>query len=620
MAKRVPRRAHDKAPRTSPGAATRRHLHAAAGAGGEPGTGWGLLAAGLAVTVYLGALDNPFAYDDVATVVNNPSLREPLDWAFVFAHGRLQPVVNLSYALDATWWGMAPHGFHVTSLALHALAVMLFFFWVRALALDAAARREDASRADGPGSLEPAGPASPAASTPPPRRIAFAAAVLLAVHPLMTQAVGYVSARAEVLCAVFSFAALLAARRALLGDGRWWWAGAAVAWALALGSRESAAVLPLVLLAYDRLLRPGSAAARRRRLWLLHLPLLAAAASGAVFRVSTFLRGEAGALPRDIWSQILTELPIYWRYLRLLLWPAGQSLVHPAPRIESLLEPRALVAATGMFVVAAAAWRVRRRQPLVALGALWFPAFLAPAGLVPLVEPMAEHRAYLASCGVFVIVGLALDRAAAWWRAGDRQPGRLPQHLAVAVVAVLALLTMARNRVWADPVTLWADAAAKAPLTWAPHYALGDALRDQRGCAAAIAPYRRAVELRPADNRARINLGVCLAQTRAYDEARRVFAEALTVDPGSADAHTNLGWLANLARRPDLAAAHFRAALERDPDSPVALVNLATLEETVFRNPSEALRLCRVLERAHPGSAAARECIARNERPRTAAP
>jgi Flp pilus assembly protein TadD len=182
-------------------------------------------------------------------------------------------------------------------------------------------------------------------------------------------------------------------------------------------------------------------------------------------------------------------------------------------------------------------------------------------------------------------------------------------------VALLALLTLKRNEVWADPVTLWSDAAAKAPLTWAPYYALGDALRDRGDCKGAVKVYRRAIELRPDDSRARVNLGVCLAQTGAYDEARAALLGALTVDPGSVDARNDLGFLANLQRQPEVAAGWFREVLQRDAGNLIAHMNLAVLEEQVFGRPEAALALCREVEQKQPGIPAVRDCIRRLQPP-----
>jgi len=520
---------------------------------------------------------------------------------FVLVFSPFRPVVNVSYALDAAVWGLDPFGFHLTGVLLHAINVALFYVFADALLRDRAAMQGEAS-------------AAPRAD----RLAALAAAALFAVHPLMSEAVGYASARPELLCSAFVFTALLCARRAVLGRRSLWWLAAAIAWVVALGSRETGAMAPVAFFAWDRLLRPGGLdgeAARRRRLWWLHAPLLVLIVAGGVARILVFLEREVGALPRQVWQHLCTELPIFWRYLRLLLWPAGQTLVHPAQRVASPWRPEVLLAAAGILVVAALAWRFRRRFPLAGFGLLWFALFLAPSSLIPLVELMAEHRAYLASCGIFLLAGAGAGWLAAWWRSREKQPQRAPHALVAIVIVALAVATLARNQMWADPVMLWGDAAAKAPLTWAPQYALGDALRERGDCKGAIVAYRRAVELRSDDPRARINLGMCLIKEGRHDDAERELRAALAVDPGSLDARNDLGFLANLERRPDIAVGWFRETLARDPNNVAAHMNLAVLAEKVFHDPASALQHCEAVERAQPGIPAVQECLARLRRP-----
>jgi tetratricopeptide (TPR) repeat protein len=560
----------------------------------------------LAFALYVGGLNHPFVYDDVATVVDNPSLRDLSNWRFLLGFNRFRPVVNLSYALDVALAGMTPYRFHLTNLILHMVATGLFAVLARELARDQRAALSARSAAG----ASPGGDATARGTT----TLAFAAATLFAIHPLMSEAVIYASARPEVLCAVFALLTLLAARRAIDAPRPVaWWTMAAIAWVLAAASRENGALVPLVFLVWDRLLLPRDERSRRRLL-AFHLPLVGLVVAAGAFRVASFLRYEAGTLPRDVWQHFLSELPIYWRYLRLLVWPAGQTLVHPAQRVESALEPAVLGAAAAMVLVAVAAWLLRRRRPLAVFGVVWFALFLAPSSsLVPLLELMAEHRIYLASGGVFLVFAEGFVWLVERWRAAERRPAAAPVVVAIVVAILLAAATAARVDVWRDPVTLWRDAAVKAPLTWAPHYALADAVRQREGCAAALPIYQRAVELLPEDNRARLNLGICLAQGGRLEEAERAFATAVALDPTSADAHANLGRLAQMDGRLDEAVARFATALQHDPEHIPALFNLAVLYDTQVGDPVAALRLCRELLRLRPDMAAARECVQRNE-------
>jgi len=560
-----------------------------------PDARWALLPALLAGLVYLNALHNPFVYDDANTVVGNPSIRDLHNWKWVLVYSPFRPVVNVSYALDAALWGIQPLGFHVTSLLLHGLVAALLFAFARDLVADQAARR---------GAPADAGD----------RAVPIIAACVFAVHPLLTEAVGYASARPELLCSVFTFGALMLARRAVLGRPRFWIA-AGVCWALAAASRETGAVVPILLLAWDRLLGPGEPVARRRRLWLLHLPLVVMIVAGAAVRVEVYLRQEAGALPRSVWQHVCTELPIFWRYLGLLLWPAGQSLVPPAQRVASALDGRVLLAAAGMIAVGIGCWMLRRRQPIVVLGLIWFPLLLAPSSLiVPLVELMAEHRAYLASAGIFLAAAVGLGALVSWWQRAGRQPRRLPAVALALLVALLALLTLKRNEVWNDEISLWADASAKAPRTWAPYYGLANALRNRGDCAHAIPVYKRAAALLPEDSHARLNLATCLAQQGRLEEARLELHALLAIDPTSAAAHNDLGMIALSERNPNEATHEFQRALGLDPRNVEARLNLAMIYEGVMQQPQLALQMCEEIERIKPGISGVGECIQRNRR------
>jgi tetratricopeptide (TPR) repeat protein len=551
----------------------------------------GALAAAFGGLVYLNALSGPFVYDDLRGIVDNGSIRglTSLEARLVGDMGR--PVLNLSYAVDYAWWGLEPFGYHLTGVLLHVLNVVLLFALGRTAVADA----------------------NLVAPVPlPPGAAAFVMAALLAVHPMATEAVAYVSGRSEVLCATFFLLALVALRRALVSGGGFWLAAGGALWMLAVGSREVAVVLPLVLLAYDRLLLVGDRSASRRRVRRVHLPLLALAAGVAVARLVMHVRVEPAG-PVAPWQYLWMEFGVVWRYLGLLLAPLAQSVVHSVRVVTTPLDPSALAAGAGLVLLAGAAWRVRRRLPLVSFGALWFLAALAPSSsLIPLNEAMAEHRVYLASLGFFLAVVAGLGGLFAQLQTRGFRPGLAPRATLALVLLALATLTVARNLVWTDPLALWLDAARKAPDVWLSHYGLGEALRARGNCAAAVVPYATALRLRPQESLAHTNFGTCLVELGRLGEAREVFLGALVLDPGSPRAHVNLGVVAARAGRVAEARRHFVEALARDPHHVLARRHLALLHETAFGEPAEALRLCREIEAIVPGAADVADCIRRN--------
>jgi cytochrome c-type biogenesis protein CcmH/NrfG len=552
-----------------------------------------LLAAALACVIYLNALDNPFVYDDHDTVVANPSLTDLSNVRFLIAYAPFRPVVNLSYALDRWLWGTRAFGYHLTNVILHAINTVLLYLFIGGLLEDWERRR---------GQVEIRGGRAI-------RFAAFASAAVFAAHPLLTEAVGYVSGRSEVLCAAFFLTACLLGRRAIRTRSRAAGAGAIAAGLLAAGSKETAAALPLVLLAYDWLLRPGSENGRVQRLWRVFVPVMMVLVIGGLYRVFVYAGTRpAAADPLNL----LTQARVIWRYVGLFVWPAGQSIVHDIARSITFADPVAWLAVAGIVFLVAGALAVRKSWPLVSLGVLWFLAALAPSStFVVLREPMAEHRVYLAASGVVLVIAIGVRGALEHGSASMRK-GMLTA--VPAVLIVLSLLTVMRNNVWASPVWLWSEAAERAPAMWEPHYALADALREAGDCNAAALEYRRVVTINSEYRDAYTNLGICLARTQQFDEAEASFRRALEIDPGFARGYTNLAALALVRGDAERARSFYGEAIVRDPNNVLARMQLAKLYEQTFHDYHAAARMCGEARLIAPATPGVVECVERNQR------
>ena len=170
-----------------------------------------VLCTGLVVLVglaYATTLQNPFIYDDNRMVVENLAIRDLSNLRAVLILEATRPILNLSYAIDYAIFGPYAAGFHTINVLLHAVNVVLLFLLAWRLAEDEA----------------PAG-----GSAVRPQIVALTAAVLFAVHPMMTEAVSYVSGRSEVLCTTFFLLGFLSVRRWMLGGTRVWWLAASSA-------------------------------------------------------------------------------------------------------------------------------------------------------------------------------------------------------------------------------------------------------------------------------------------------------------------------------------------------------------------------------------------------------
>jgi len=544
---------------------------------------WALLGAVLLATgaAYLPSVDGAFLLDDVA-LQQSPLVLDPLGqgWAEWLASGR--PLALLTFALNFAAVGLDPRGWHLTNVAIHLGAVVLAFLVARI-------------------TLTRAGLARPEAP-------ALAAAALFALHPLQSESVAYLSQRAESLASGLMLAALLlllrrdeaaGPRRHLL------LAGAGALHLLGLATKPIAATLPVAWLLHAALFpapreagAPPGAWARLRARLPAAAPLLALSLLAAVRGVASVEgSGHAGFdIPGlSAAGYLATQARAIPTYLRLLALPVGQCADWDFAASRSFGEPAVLSGLAFLAALVAGAlwlgrWSAGRDGDGAALartaafGALFFLVVLAPSSsVVPLRDPLAEHRVYLAALGPFL--ALSAGGAVGLRRLGARAPrARLAgSALAALLLAGLGLLTAQRAAVWTTPLALWQDSARCAPGKARVQQNLGHALLRAGRPAEALAAFERAAAsqgdgtVEPLDLLTN-TLSALYVLGRPHEARARVDA-ALRASP---EDPVVLGMLARAefaAGRDEPAVRAARAALARDPGQPGALkyLGLASL-------------------------------------------
>ena len=564
---------------------------------------WDFLACGgavlLAVIVYLNALHNPFVYDDQRLIFANASIEHLWDLRAIVLHEVTRPVVNLTYAIDYAFWGRNPFGYHLTNLLLHLLNIVLVYLVGWRVTEDRLLR----------------GPA--VVDHPTPGVVAFSTAMLFAVHPMMTEAVGYVAARAEVLCATFFLVAFLCIRRWMIGGRRVWLLVSLLSWVLAIGSKEVAVMFPFVVLAYDRLVCPSTSDERRWRVMHLHLPFYVAGLAAVVIRLVVFSRAENAAGVDVIWPYVLAEVDVMRRYLLLLFMfdPQGQAVFHAVPLVGRVFTLSGLLAiGTLAFLIWMMFVARRLGRPSATLGLIWFLLLLVPSAALVVFnrgEPMAEHRVYLASVGLFLAMAVAISWLSV--RFSHTRPILQWAFRVTIAAGVLSLAghTVIRNAVWSSAVSLWGDAAYKAPDHWYPALLLGESLHDAGEHEQAVAEFRRSIQLRPSEASTYAKEGICLVELGKLDEAQTTFEEMRKLDPRAPEATNGLGTVALQRGRLDEARRDYLETLQNNPRDVAARVGLAAIAER-SGNAAEALARCQEIQQLAPDTTGNADCLSRN--------
>jgi len=541
----------------------------------------GLIPAAVVVVTFLTflpGLQNGFVnWDDGAFLVNNLNARgldwQRLRWMFTTCYlGSCMPLNYVTYGLDYILWGMNPFGYHLSSLLIHSVnAVVFYFLSLRLLRL-----------------------AVPPSSPQLPYRLAAAVATLLfSLHPLRVEAVVWVLGREIAIAGFFFFLSLIcylkAAEKESIGQSRWGWMSAAwIFYALSLLGKEAALTLPFALFVLDvyPLKRfPGAwrewSGKKARRIWWEKLPFLLIALAAAIKAV--LAKGQSGTiytwenyglLPRL--AQVLYSFAFYlWKTLA----PIELSPLYP---LRPFAGPWNLLflATGGIFLtLTIGLFILRRRWPVGLAAWVFYAILLLPVGGIVAFGPyVAADRFSYIPCALWPVVpGTGLLWA---WKLkmSDRLSARTlaaAELFTAGVLVALGALTWQQSQVWKNSERLWRHALSIDERSSFAHNNLGLALADRGALPEAVNQFRRAVEIDPVFVEAHTNLGNFLAQMDSRQEAVAHLRQALQIDPMFANAHNTLGNILVDSGGLEEALQQFRKAIDINPDAAIFHYNLA---------------------------------------------
>jgi hypothetical protein len=246
-----------------------------------------------------------------------------------------RPISTLSYAIDYAVWGLNPFGYHLTNVLLHMIAAALV-----AVCTARITRR---------------------------RAVGALAGALFAVHPVGVEVVPVTARRQDTLLTIFLLAALILFirwYRATPPDERlpWRWTshrglvGALVAYALAIGAKETALVVPVLAIVWVLLDRDGDRDSNRPTEIIRNLagtigPFVAVTALYLAVRISVL--GGLGGYELSTSATLIDRLLFGVKYLLWLFVPQNAAVELPA--LRSVGVPSLVVGVAVVLVVGAVA-------------------------------------------------------------------------------------------------------------------------------------------------------------------------------------------------------------------------------------------------------------------------
>ncbi len=548
-----------------------------------------VLLAGCAFLIYSNTLNSPFLFDGIDFIQKNSEIKD-IGRALSFFKTPNRPLTNFSYALNYKYSALGTTSYHVVNIAIHILCSFFVFFFTKLTVERVEKSRKLATMA------------------------AVFASLLFLAHPIQTESVTYIYQRATCLSAMFYMMSIVSYIKFRISQG---------------GGLKCFFIVSVILTALLGFISKGNA-----YLLLLFIPLYELfffrKFSGKTISITLLSMVPAGltmfsflimvkgwkvfeifairfeARGFTMMERLLTESRIVVFYLSQLVYPhpSRLSLAHDVELSTSLFSPFTTILSI-IFIVALIAGAVffAPKFKILSFGIIWyFGNQILESTVFPL-ELVFEHRNYLPSVGIFMILAyLAVKFIFLLKEKFKERKSKVINFLffiPFLCIIVLSIWTYQRNQVWATEISIWKDAANKSPNSSRAFNGLGDAYLKEGKLDEAALALSRSVAIDGENFRAQNNLGTIYGQKGDYRKAITYFKKAIEIRPNHSPPYTNTGNCYYLVGNFDQAIYYYRQALELDKNNQEAIYNLVN-SLIMTKQFGEAKELSQYLVRSHP--------------------
>jgi len=411
-----------------------------------------------------------------------------------------RPLLTVSFIIDAQFNGASPLVFHLTNILLHVLSSCLLF----TLLIKMKYRRD----------------------------LSFFFSLIFAVHPVLSQAVGWIPGRNDSLLMVFALSCFIFFINFFENKNIWSFFLSLIFFALALLTKETALVLIPMFVLYIYLINNDKKITLDKLMvgagWLLVVV-------GWYFLRNYGLRSPSNFLVSDGLLSLWDNLPAVIQYLGKIFLPFNLSVL---PLMVDTTYIYGIVSLA--ILIALLAISKTKRTGYLIFGLSWFVLFLIPSFVRPnpqAVTELFEHRVYLPIIGIFIIL-LETDIV-------NRFDFKKKSHLIISlmILAVFSAVTFIHLEVFKDRINFWESAAKSSPHSPLAHRNLGAMYYLEGFPEKALPEYQKALLLNPLEPMANNNIGLIYMKNGKLKEAEAEFKREIKINPLFETAYFNLGLL-----------------------------------------------------------------------------
>jgi hypothetical protein len=388
-----------------------------------------------------------------------------------------RPVLLADFIIESQVFGTDPKGYHFTNLLLHICCVLLLYFFLRRIGI--------------------------------PETSALLLALLFSVHPVLSQAVGWIPGRNDMLLVLFFLACSMLVIDYLKKPGWLVFTGQFVFLLLALFTKETGVIIPVILMSFILF--------KFKTGWKNWMPLLLSWVGAIMLwffmRQAAAIGKNASSLPYLIHNAI-PRLPAIIQYLGKIFFPVNQSVYPSLTGTTYVWGILSVILLTALIIYSRS-----YRKPLTLIGLGWYILFLIPVFMVPVEknEEIFEHRLYLPIIGILLI----LSQTFIFNEEGKKDLKTLGIF---GVILVFAVMSYIHCDYFRNSLTFWNKAVEDNPKSGMAKMVLGTYLTDP---VEQEKMYREAYQLNPRIEALNLILGKIAMNENKNTEAKAYFLREL---------------------------------------------------------------------------------------------
>ena len=494
----------------------------------------------LSFGVFAPSLESDFVWDDISRIkesyyklnlseINYKTLAPWLGKGIKGKHYR--PILHISSVIDNEIWGASPFGFHLSNISFHSVSTVLFYLMVLLILGEFRVDKKES--------------------------IAFLSSLFFALHPIHVESVSFISARADLLCSVFFFLAIIF--NILSYRKLWFFILSIFCFYLSLLSKEVAVAFPLVAIGFDLI-----SGRFRSRGNLLRYSFYGLLIFGYFYFRSTRLESIFKLDWAHVWGVLKVLFSSYLFYLEKLVFPFNSN-----PFISSLPSGSYYFVFSVLVILIlclAGYISIRKREGITAFSIYWIFSTLGPHSIVAMfgvaITPLAERFLYIPSAGFCLLIGYLLLEVSK-----RLNYEKLGWGFGLILCVFYFLFTIKGQSVWKDNSSLWQYASKKSPNHAIPHVNYGTSLLQAGKTDDAIRELLLAFEPGVISGKkqwvyASNNLGLVYLDKKDYESAEKWFTKTVSYDPKFYIAYYHLGVIYIIKGKNENDASYYRKAEE----------------------------------------------------------